>query len=188
MMKEKIYEIMNFYNIDRMPTHREMTEYLGSYSLSCYVSKNGGSYAIAKSLGLGIKDSETKTGIKYEEHAIDLLNKLGFKCIHTGANSFPYDILVDNCVKIDVKASNLCHVRGSKYFSANMGHNHHACDVFIFFCIENCVISKTYIIPSFILDGIKQISVGYEKSKYDIYIDRWDIISRFKKAFIEVLQ
>lgn len=188
MMKEKIYEIMNFYDIDRMPTHREMNEYLGSHSLSCYVSKHGGSYAVAENLGLGIKESETKTGIKYEKHAIYLLNELGFNCVHTGLNTFPYDILVDNCIKVDVKASNIVYARESKYFSANMGHDHHACDVFIFFCIEDNIISKTYIIPSFILDGIGQLSIGYDKSKYDIYLDRWDIINKFKNAFMNILQ
>ena len=90
----------------------------------------------------------------------------------------PYDLLVENSVKIDVKSAKLFKINNTQYFTFNLEKTHQTCDLYVFYCIENDVIVKTLIIPSYILSGKTQLSIGH-KSKYDKYIDRWDLILKY---------
>lgn len=190
LVKEKVFEAMNYYKIDRMPSKKELDEYFGNSGLSNRISKTGGFYKLANALDLDVKKTETQEGLEYELLAIDKLEKMGHRCIHTGGKRFPYDILVDDCVKIDVKMSNpICsRDNGFKYFTANLEKKRQTCDLYIFYCVENEAVSKIYVIPSFILSGNSQLSIGYKESKYDIYLDRWDYVKRLDSAFKSLIQ
>ena len=63
---------------------------------------------------------------------------------------YPYDILVNRNVKVDVKASRLFNNYGnSKYYTFNLEKKDQTCDIFVFYCInQNDEIERTFVIPS----------------------------------------
>ena len=100
---------------------------------------------------------------------------------------YPYDILVNRNVKVDVKASRLFNNYGnSKYYTFNLEKKDQTCDIFVFYCInQNDEIERTFVIPSTVLSGKTQLAVG-ESSMYDKYIDQWRFISDYNKFMTEL--
>lgn len=179
---EKIYEVIYFLGIDRMPSKSEIEAYYGDSALTNKISKAGGFYQYAERLGLEIKESESKLGIKYEKKVIQILENLGFSAEHTSMRH-PYDILVNGRVKIDVKVANTSYVRGSKVYSFNLERSLHSCDLYVAIALnDNKKVMKIYVIPSSVMNGKKQLTVGVTKSKYDSYLQRWDLVDKVDKS------
>lgn len=184
----KIKEMVENLGMDTMPTHSELNNYFGSSSLSGAISKRGGSARFAKILGLEIKNCETKFGEKLEDYCVlQIQEKLKLQCEKTNSR-FPYDILVNRAVKVDVKASRLFENYGkSKYYTFNLEKKEQTCDVFVFYCInEKNEIEKTLIIPAYILSGKKQFSLGF-KSMYDKYENKWEYIKHYYDFIIKCI-
>lgn len=175
-VKNGIYYTMKYHGISRMPTHAEMCEAFGDTSLSNKVNKTGGSRRWASELGLDSVECETTFGQMVEEIVKEKLEELGFSCQLTGTKH-PYDILVNECVKIDVKAARKSKVRTSDVYSFRTAKTQQTCDIYIAACISDGIdIEKYYIIPSHVVSGNVQLCIGAGHSMYDKYIDRWDII------------
>lgn len=182
----EIHKIMDKLEIDTMPTKTQMDKYTGSYALSNAITKRGGTYKYADILGLEVKSSESNLGEKYELICLEHINKLGMKC-EKMQRRYPYDLLVCDIVKIDVKASNIFSNSSSDYHTFNIEKIYQTCDIFVCYCLDNNGdICKTYVIPSSILNGKTQLSIGIISSKYDRFIDRWDLIYEYTK-FNEML-
>lgn len=161
-----------------MPTHKELFDFFGNYKLTNAMAKRKGTKYYANILGLSIKECESKMGEDNEFYCSIQINEiLGLDSQKT-APRYPYDLLVENSVKIDVKSAKLFKINNTQYFTFNLEKTHQTCDLYVFYCIENDVIVKTLIIPSYILSGKTQLSIGH-KSKYDKYIDRWDLILKY---------
>lgn len=170
----EIYKVIESANLKRMPSRTEIKTFTKSDALSNRIMKTGGFYHWADKLGLNIKNSDTKTGIEYEKKCLALLQNKGLKDELTPVK-FPYDILVDKVVKIDVKVSN--GYNGDFFFFAiNLESKLPKSDFHVVYC-KNERINKTLVIPSHLLYGIGQLSIGIE-SKYDIYKDRWDLVTK----------
>lgn len=177
---ETLKEMVQKLGMDTMPTHSEMDKYFGSASVSNAVSKHGGTKHFAKLLSLPIKQCESKFGDKVEDYCIlQIQDILQLSCEKTRPR-FPYDILVERSVKIDVKSSRLFENYGNtKYYSFNLEKKDQTCDVFVFYCInQKDEVEKTFIIPSYVLSGKTQIAVGV-KSMYDKYKDKWEYIQKY---------
>ena len=163
---------MDKLEIQRMPSSSECEIVFGNCSLSNKISKTGGFYEWADKLGLEIKNSETKLGVKHEK---DICKKISEDYLaELTPVKFPYDILVEKAVKIDVKFSNLYSHSNGEFYTCNLEYKFPKMDILVFICED----VKTLIIPAHELYGIKQLSVG-KKSRYDKYIDRWDILEDF---------
>ena len=184
LIEKKILEVVHELNIDHFPTHSEIIMVLGNKGLAAKISKYKGSVYWAEKLGLPLKYSETSFGNKFEIIAIsDIFENTGLHSVQTSSRH-PYDILVNNSVKIDVKvskefASNNC----SKYYSFNLEKREPTCDIFVLYCLndnESC--NKTLIIPSCALMGQTQVGVG-RKSKWDFYTNKWDYIRQYNDFF-----
>lgn len=183
---DKINEVVDFLKLDRMPSRSEIEQYYGNHALINKISKTGGFYKYAKLLGLEIKNSESKLGIEYELKIISILQSMGFSAEHTSVKH-PYDILVNGRVKIDVKVANISIVRGSKMYSFHLDKSMHSCDLYVAVALnDNKSISKIYIIPASVLNGKKQLAIGFEKSKYDQYLLRWDFVEKIDKSLSEL--
>jgi len=178
LIKEKILGCMKSLNIDRMPSRTEMDLVYKDSSLSNKLCKSGGIYSWANKLNIPIKDSETLKGIRYEEIFKEKLISIGYKAELTPVK-FPYDILCQDFVKIDVKVSMGVYTNDSFYFTFNLEYKIPKCDIYAFYCVNDKQ-SKLYIIPSHKLIGIKQLSVGLV-SEYDIYVDRYDLLDCYVK-------
>lgn len=161
-----------------MPTHSEMIEFYGDNRLANAVRRHGGTSYWANELGLETKDCESKTGSDYESIFCEqVFAKTGLEPQKTKPR-YPYDVLVGNSVKVDVKSG----VRvgaSSKYFSFNLEKSEQTCDVFAVYCLnDDYEQEKVYIIPASVLSGKTQLSFGVCKSKYDQFENRWDIIQK----------
>lgn len=183
-IEKEIRETMNILNIDYFPTHSEMIKLYGNRSLTCAISKHGGTEYWSNKLDIPLKKSETSYGDKYEKYAInDIYNHIGLESIQTNTRH-AYDLLVEDCVKIDVKASSINERNNgdTKYYSFNLEKKEPTCDLFLFYGIDsNNLIQKTIIIPSVTLAGQTQIGFTVHDSIWDWYLDKWELIAEYYK-------
>jgi hypothetical protein len=184
--KNEILEVIKSMGIDRMPTRSEIKRVTGNESLTNRIMKSGGFKEWSQKLNKSLKECETNFGNRYEELTKFRLGTW-FKDVKRTSVRFPYDIIVNDKVKIDVKASRLFKGENGEFYTFNLGSKYPKCDFYIAYCIgNNDVIQKVLVIPSFIMAGKSQLSVGIN-SIYDKYRERWDLIEKFESAFKDIL-
>lgn len=182
LIKQEILGAKSFYEIDYMPTRKMLKEYYQGNGLVVAISKRGGVMYWAEKLGLQHMGVETELGEKFEVYTKRMLENEGCKA-ELMRRRYPYDILVDDAVKIDVKVSRLYRSRSGDFHTFNLEKQNPTCDIYVAYCLsDDDRIERTYVIPAVKLKGIKQLSVGKE-SKYDPYLDRWDLITQYADFF-----
>lgn len=176
VIKEKVLEIVSALHLNRMPSRSECNDYCEDTSLTNAISKRIGWYRLAKELGLPIKASETQTGKTAEAIAMETLVAQGF-AVERMPQNFPYDLLVDGCVKVDVKASHLYRGKNGDFYCYGLAKPFATCDAYILITLDDGANAEKFmVVPSKFVVKNKQISVGSSRSKYDKYTDRWDYI------------
>lgn len=178
-IEKSIRGVMRGYCLERMPSQSEVELFYGDSKLSNAINKRGGFYEWAKRLNIPTKHSETKIGVEAEEAVKTTLENMGFESVELTPLKHPYDILVNHRVKIDVKISHKYEYEHGTYYSFGLAKPMQTCDVFIAIALDD---NKMYVIPSSILNNQKQLSIGMT-SKYDKYIDRWDIVQKLDDCF-----
>lgn len=168
---------MKTLNINRMPSCTEIKTVVGN-GLSIKIGRRGGYEYWAKKLNLDIKESETRLGKEYEQYITNLLKGKDYE-VERMSTRHPYDLLVNQNIKIDVKISNLYRGEKGEFHTFNLEKHNHNCDLFICVCVTDERIVKTLIIPSKFLMKVSQLSVGIH-SLYDVFIDRFDYIEKYK--------
>lgn len=167
-----IMELANQFDPPRMPTKSEMVDMRGDYALSCAVSKHGGFGYWANRLKLEQKHSDTKLGIEGERLVATCLKTLGFK-VETTSIKYPYDLLIDGCIKIDVKTANTSYVRGYPIHSYRLAKGQPTCDFYVFLEADT---KRIYVVPSSKLSGQVQVGMGIGSSPYAKYLGAFDLI------------
>lgn len=166
-IEDRIMQIVNDMGMKTFPTLTEMTEYYGNQGLRNKVSKTGGSFVWSKKLGLPMKQSETCFGRKYELYAIkDIYEHTSRMRSEKMSTNHPYDLLVEGCVKVDVKASHpVGHLLNGNRYSFNIEKRYPTCDIFLLYGLgpDNQIL-KTFIIPSFFVCGTTQIMLGQTRN------------------------
>ena len=185
-IEQGLKSVVETAKISSFPTRSIMREITGNEALGVAVTRHGGSRYWADKLGLEIKPCESKTGYEYECECMNTLSLFGYDCELTKAR-YPYDLLVNRNIKIDVKCSNLYNCKHGKFYTFNLEKSMPTCDVFVCYCLNDGDIQKVYVIPSCVLSGKTQLSIGEHKSKYDRYIDNWTIIKKYQ-TFYEDLE
>ena len=176
LIASSILDIVKSLGLDRMPSRSECVFQRQDESLANAITRNGGWYAWADKLGLEVKKSETLLGKTAEKSAAEMLKTIGFE-VRQMSQNFPYDLLVNDCIKVDVKASHVYHGKNGDFYSFNLEKSFATCDFYILFCLgEGSDIVKTMVVPSACVIANNQISVGIKNSKYNKFIDRWDLI------------
>ena len=165
LIATRVSEIANKFAPARMPSNNEVIEMTGSYALANAIQKNGGYEYWANRLGLERKHSETKVGIEYERKVAEMLRKGGHNVQETTIKH-PYDLLVDGCVKVDVKVASTSLTRGSKVHAYRIAKRQHTCDFYI--CCEVDT-GGIYVIPANMVTGQVQIEMGLNSQKYNHY-------------------
>lgn len=179
LIKEKVLEVKNALGIDRMPSRKECEAYFQDNRLACAVTKRIGWYKLAEEMGFPMKKSETQLGKECEARMADELRARGHK-VERMPQNFPYDLLVNECIKVDVKASRLFKGKQGDFFTFNLEKPFSTCDVYVLCELdENNSIFMTMVVPSKFVIRNTQISVGVTNSKYHKFIDRWDYINEF---------
>lgn len=170
----EIMNIANQFDPPKMPTRVEAELMYENNGLSCAISKTGGFEYWANKLGLPQGYSETKIGKQAEATMVDVLTRQGFNAERT-STKHPYDILVDGCVKIDVKAANISLIRGSEAHAYRLAKAKHTCDFYLFHEIDTSI---TYVVPAHICNGQVQVEMGIDSKKYRPYKEAWELIEK----------
>lgn len=179
---EEIEKVKIALDIDRMPSSSEIKLITGRTALINAILRNGGYKTWADKLGLKTKESETKFGKRYEKSLNKYLTRKGYK-VEQMTMKHPYDLLINDCVKIDVKASRRYYYdEKNYYYTFNLEKKSASCDIYVCFCINGEeTIDKILVIPSKFLKQT-QLSIG-QVTQYDIYNMRWDYIDKFKDFY-----
>lgn len=179
-----ISSIANQFEPIRMPTNSEVIRMSGGYALANAIQKHGGYEYWAKRMGLKQMKSETKIGIEYERKVADILLKAGHEVEETSIKH-PYDLLVDGCVKVDVKVANTALVRGYPAHSYRIAKPQQTCDFYI--CCECDGNEDMYVIPAHMCKGQKQIVMGTNSDKYSLYKSAFYLIDDTVKYFASLV-
>lgn len=183
LIKEQILSCMQKYCIKRMPTASELTS-IGRNDLHCAISKSEYKYSgWARKLGLETKASETSKGNKYEYWVKNhLVNSYQHLWIQKMTTKHPYDLLVNGCVKVDVKVAAPHHHFGSRAHTFALNKKFATCDIYVCVALdEKENIEKCYIIPS---SHVQIVTLNVcENGKYNKYIDNWNFIYHFVNAY-----
>jgi len=185
LIEKGIKDIIIALNIDRMPSCHEIINIAHDSKLVGAICKHGGYKNWAERLGLEIKKSETLFGKRYETALNSMLTAEGYK-VEQMVMCHPYDLLVNDNIKIDVKSSKRYYYTEKGYsYSFNLEKNNPTCDLYVCFCIDkNNVIEKVLVIPSKFLKQT-QLCIGIN-SKYDVYINRWDYIKIYDDFYTKL--
>ena len=184
LIESEIKKAMNLLSIDRMPSRKEIDQVLNSSALSGKISKTGGFYHWAKRLEIEIKKSETETGSRYERLAVDILLNKGY-AVNEMSFKHPYDLLINDKVKVDIKIAKPYLLRGSRVHTFGINKKYATCDLYILFALNNFdSIERLLIIPSHKLK-ITTLCIG-ANSKYNQYINRWDYLDKFNEFYSEL--
>ena len=185
-IKNQILEVVNGMELKRMPSRKECEQYFHNCALANAITKRGGWRHWADELGLPVKESETYFGKTQEAVIAEFLTASGFE-VRRMPQNFPYDLLVDDCVKIDVKAAHLYQGKTGNFYTFNLEKPFMTCDVYVLCALDfNNEIVKTYVVPSKFVFSNTQISIGVTKSKYDRFVDNWDCIVHLSKYWSQV--
>lgn len=177
LIEEKLMEVASTLNPIRMPSLAEIEKHYGDSALTNKLCKTGGLYYWADKLGLEIKHSETLLGVQTEKQVAKILARLGYEVEETPIRH-PYDLLVNGCVKVDVKAANISYIRGSKIRAYRLAKRQHTCDIYLFCEIDDSKISNVYVVPASVVTNQVQVEMGTSKTIYEKYRNRYDLIQK----------
>lgn len=179
LIAQKIIEAVKGLNLGEMPTRKQFIKYFGDDKLTNKISKTLGYYGWAEELNLPIQSNDTSKAKLSEKHAIELLNQRGYTALQMSQN-YPFDILVNENVRIDVKFSNLYHGPAGNFYSFALRKKYPTCDIYML--IANSTPEKIYIVPALNCKQT-QIAVGEFSSAQDKYLNRYDIIDQFLNMY-----
>jgi hypothetical protein len=185
LIKEEIFKCKEILCIDRMPTSNELKS-IGRVDLSSAICKTYNFSGWANRVGLQqYQTTTTRIGEKYENLIKGMLENRGYVVNNTTPKHI-YDLLVNNCLKVDVKASKPGLNNGRRAHTFNLHNSLPNCDLYICLVIDEIDrIEKTLIIPSHKL-SITSLKV-YKESKYDEFIDKWEYVENYVKFFESVI-
>jgi len=182
-IKAAVIEVMSAYELDRMPSRKECSNYYHNESLANAISRRMGWYELAAEMGLSIKDSETYFGKSQESIARETLVSFGYEVKQMPQN-YPFDLLVNGSIKVDVKVSRLYKGPQGNFYTFNLEKPFCTCDIYLLYTIDEYQNQTPYIIPSKFVATNTQISMGEKRSIYHKYLNRWDYLEIFS-AFME---
>lgn len=176
LIEQKIMEVVHGLEIVYMPTRSQIHEYFGNSALTDKISKSLGYYGWAKKLNLPIKSSETTTGKRGEAFVANILSEKGY-LVERMQQNYPYDLFVNNCIKVDVKYSNLFHGSNGSFYAFGLAKKYPTCDIYILVANDDSDKKSIYVLPS--KNAMqKQISIGEHTSVYSKYQDKYEYIDR----------
>lgn len=160
-------------NLGRMPTFSEMRDFTGSHALEGKVTDSGGSFVWAKRLGLPLKQSDSKTGWDGEVLACEILTEHGLSQERSGPVKWPFDIIVDGAVRVDVKSARYAEYGPCKGWFYRIGKAPQA-DVIMLLQLDtrDCYILPWTIVPR------TNITIARDGGKYRMFLNRFDLLRK----------
>ena len=183
--EKRIMEVVKGMGINRMPSCSEVMLFTGGHSLANRIIRSGGFKKWAERLNLKLQNCETYFADKYEQLTEEFLKQI-FTTVNRMPTRFPYDILINNRTKIDVKASRIFKGKTGYFYKFNLESKYPKSDFYVVYCVgDNDETQKVLVIPSSVMSGHRELSIGIH-SKYDKYIDKWDLIEMHDRAMKDI--
>lgn len=182
LAKERVSNYISVMNVEHMPSFKDLKEfYKGSCSLTSLLGRNPEwRVRIMKDLNLKEKKSNTSKGKEFENIGEKILISKGFDTERMTQGEH-FDILIDDCVRVDVKCSKRWFVDKSHVNSFGINKKYATCDIYMLIALdEKENIDKVLIVPSIILRNKTTMSIG-KKSKYDVWENRFDVINSYRE-------
>ncbi|KIL79561.1 hypothetical protein [Bacillus badius] len=187
LIEKEIIKCMKALHIKRMPVANEL-QAIGRNDLHCAISKSKLKYSgWAKRLGIKLKSSETVKGNKYEliikEKIEEFSNHLYVREMST---KHPYDLLVNECVKVDVKVAAPHLHFGTRAHTFALHKKYATCDIYVCVALdEREEIENIFIIPARSAQLVTLNICG--NSKYNKFKDNWVLIYSLVNAYEQTL-
>lgn len=183
----EIKNVMKALSIERMPSSVEIERVSQNNKLTNAIARHGGYNFWSEKLHLSQSKCETRLGETGEYYIKNLLESKDYKVDKMGVKH-PYDLLINDNIKIDVKTSKIYSPIQEKWssYSFNLEKSNPTCDIYVFVCLDGEKVVKTLVIPSKFLHQT-QLCISTKKTKYDMYIDKWDYIDQYDKFYKTVV-
>lgn len=159
-----------------------------NHKLISAIAKRGGFNYWSEKLKLEQSKCETRLGQFGENYIKNLLESKGYYVENMGIKH-PYDLLINENVKIDVKTSRAYKPKNTNWssYSFNLEKSNPTCDIYVFVCLnDEKEVVKILVIPSKFLHQT-QLCITTDKTKYDTYINRWDYIEKYDRFYKTVI-
>lgn len=184
-LREELLSCIDLLMLDRMPTAQELKS-IGRNDIHVKVSRTKKYSGWAKELGLPLKSCETRVGQEWEGQIASFIGLIGSHSVERMSTKFPYDLLIDSCVKVDVKAAKPHYKFGYRVQSFGINKTNPTCDIYILVALnENGKMEKIFVIPSHQL-RMKTLHLRTE-SKWDEYIGQFDLIRKYSDFYKQVI-
>lgn len=183
VIEKEIIRSMSTLHIKRMPTSSELLS-IGRSDLQNAITKHGGFRHWRKALSLNLAENETNKGQKYEVKVSEFLKTIGHKT-NQMTTGHPYDLLVNENVKVDVKVGSAHYHFGCRAHTFRPSSEHSTCDIYICIALdEDDLIEKIFVIPSKFAK-VKTINIS-GSGKYYKFINRWCYIEEYTDFYQSV--
>lgn len=176
-IEQSILYVISELKLDRMPTRKEIISIYGDDTLTNKISKSLGYYGWAEKLGLKVQSNCTNVGKEAEKYVCNQLLQLGFSPKQMLQN-YPFDLLVNEVCKVDVKYSNLYKGKNGNFYSFSLRKQPATCDFYILVAENDRKAKTIYVVPACTVNQ-KHISIGEVNSAYHIYENRFDLLTEY---------
>lgn len=185
-VKESVLECARTFTPPRMPTSSELKIHCGASGILSAIQRMGGLRHLSEKYGLVLKECETKMGWIYEDTAENVLIEKGFGVEKMSCKEH-FDFLINDVVKVDIKSGKRWFIDNYQANTFGINKRFATCDIYMIFALdEDGEIERTLIIPSYLVRCKTTMCIG-ENSKYDEWIDRYDIIEKYS-SFLKSLR
>lgn len=183
LIESELLKSIRILGVERMPTAEELKS-IGRNDLHCKVSRTKKYRGWAEHLGLELKRSETVFGQEFERRVAEQLRSHDYD-VELMSTKHPYDLLVDGCVKVDVKVAKPYPIRGSRVHSINLAKENPTCDIYICILLDDRgEVERELFIPSHHVQK-KMLNIGAD-SKYNKYADMLSYLHNYSVFFHSV--
>lgn len=183
LIESELIKCIHTLQLDRMPVSTEIRA-LKREDLHNAISRSELKYSgWARKLNLELKDSETTKGLDCEltiKNAIETMFK--YMTVTKMSTKHPYDLLINGCVKVDVKVAAPHHHFGPRAHTFALNKKYATCDIYVCVALnEKGEIENHFIIPAAHLQ-IVTLNICRD-SKYNQYMNKWNFLDRFVKNY-----
>lgn len=160
----------------KFPTNTELQK-TGQNDLACQISKKGGYVYWANRLGMnrGVYDSDV--GWEGEKKAQTLFEARGFTVVRSERIQWPFDLLVNNCLRVDVKTASYAAYGASTGWFFRIGKSPQA-DLIALYRSDK---DDMYLIPWYHVPKTN-ITISPTGMKYSRFLNAYEIVERMVRV------
>jgi hypothetical protein len=160
----------------RFPTNSHLVE-IGQGDLSNQITKRGGFIYWANRLGIERDISDSDIGWEGEKRAHTLLEARGFSVIRSERVRWPFDLLVNNSLRVDVKTASYAAYGASTGWFFRIGKSPQA-DLIALYRSDK---DDMYLIPWYHVPKTN-ITISPTGMKYSRFLNAYEIVERMVRV------